>query len=61
MKRFKILDTNVEKIKDTHFLSQTNIGVTNEILGGTYRCFMFDGLRIKLIKEDQYILGELHG
>jgi len=61
MRRFKILDTNVEGIKDTHFLTQTSIGKSNEVFGDIYRCFMFDGLKVKLIKKDKYILGELHG
>lgn len=63
MKRFKIIETNIDNLEETHFFSDTPLRSQTHIesLDSTFRCFMFDGLRIKLVKGNNYILGERHG
>jgi len=64
IKKFKILETNIgNQIKDLDFECETKIGTENTVVGleETYRTFMFDGLRIKLVRDDQYIIGSLNG
>jgi len=63
MKRFKILKTNLNNVNSTHFECTTSIGSESYILNETdpFRCFMFDGIRVKLVKDNKYILGEIHG
>lgn len=62
-KRFKILDTNLENITDTHFVCDTVVGTKAVILNleEPFKTFMFDGLNVKLVKDDKYIYGEVHG
>ena len=61
MKRFKVLNTNLNTIDNTHFECTTPIGTYSKVFGENFRCTMFNGIEIKLIKDDKYILGELHG
>lgn len=63
IKRFKIVETNIPNIGFTHFTCNTKISTHSQILENEepYRCAMFDGLRVKLIQEDKYIIGIIHG
>jgi hypothetical protein len=63
MKKFKIIETNVQNLKETHFQSETPLQTQTfiEDLDKPFRCFMFDGIRIKLVQGEDYILGERHG
>lgn len=63
IKRFKIIETNVESLNFTHFLCNTKISTHSTIVENDepYRCVMFDGLRVKLVQEDKYIIGLIHG
>jgi hypothetical protein len=61
MKRFKVLETNLDNVPSTHFMCTTPISTYSEVFGENFRCTRFDGLKIKLVKDDKYILGELHG
>jgi len=63
IKKFKILDTNLENIEDTHFICETEIGKDSIILDKEepFRTFMFNGLQVTLKREDKFIHGEVHG
>ena len=62
-RKFKILDTNLENIEETHFICETSIGTDNIIFENeeSFRTFMFNGLQVTLHRGDDYIHGELHG
>lgn len=63
MKRFKIIETNIPNLKETHFHSETPLRSQTYIedLENPFRCCMFDGIRIKLSQGNNYVLGERHG
>jgi len=61
MKSFKILDTNLQNIDNDHFSCVLELRAETEIFGETFRCTSFDGLKVKLINDNNYIIGELHG
>ena len=63
VRRFKILDTNLENIEETHFICETEIGKDNIILNEEtpFRTFKFDGIWVTLKRGDEFIYGELHG
>lgn len=63
VRRFKILDTNLENIEETHFVCETEIGTDNVILNEEepFRTFMFNGLQVTLQQGDKFIHGEIHG
>ena len=62
-KKFKILDTNLEDVKETHFVCETEIGTETILFGEEtpFRTFMFDGLHVKLVQDKKYVYGEVHG
>ena len=62
-RKFKILDTNLENIEETHFICETEIGTKNVIFNGEnpFTTFMFNGLQVTLHRGDEYIHGEIHG
>jgi len=63
IKQFKILDTNLEDVEETHFVCETEIGTENVLFSEEtpFRTFMFDGLRVKLVQDEKYVYGEIHG
>ena len=63
MKRFKIIETNLANLTESHFHSDTPLQTQTFIknLDKPFRCCMFDGIRIKLSQGDNYIIGERHG
>jgi len=62
-RKFKILDTNLENIEETHFICETEIGTDNVLFNEEtpFRTFKFDGIWVTLHRGDDYIHGELHG
>lgn len=62
VKTFRLKETNVEGFKTEFFTCETKIGEHTEIIKGDepYRCTMFTGVKIKLVKEDKYIMGIIH-
>lgn len=62
MKKFRIIEASESKFKGLHFKAETEIKqqVFLPFTDEEYRCFMFNGLQIKLVKEDKYILGVLY-
>lgn len=61
MKKFKVLNTNLTSFENNHFECTTPVGSHSEIYGESFRCVMFDGLKVKLANGNKYILGEIHG
>lgn len=61
MKRFKILKTNIKNLNNDHFECTTPIGSHSKVFNETFRCIMFDGLKVELVSNSKYILGEIHG
>jgi hypothetical protein len=60
-RRFKIIETNLENITDSHFECNTVIGKKNNLLNSTLRTVMFDGIYVELRGFKGYIKGEVHG
>ena len=60
-RRFKILETNLANITDSHFECNTVIGKQNNVLNSTFRTVMFDGIYVEIRSIDGYIKGEIHG
>ena len=60
-RRFRILETNLESITDTHFECNTVIGKKNNLLNSTFKTVMFDGICVEVRSTEGYIKGELHG
>jgi len=59
MRKFKVIESNTTNFKNLFFEIQTQIK-QNVILPFTedeYRCIMFDGIRVHLKKDDNYIVG----
>lgn len=60
-RRFKILETNLENITDTHFECNTVVGRENSIKDTSFRTVMFDGINVELRSSKGYLKGEVHG
>lgn len=60
-KQFKVIETNLESVPDTHFICETRIGTSTEVFDKVFRTVMFDGIKIRIIKEEKYVVGEVHG
>lgn len=60
-RRFKILETNLESITDTHFECNTVIGRQNNVLNSTFRTVMFDGIKVEIRNTEGFVKGEVHG
>lgn len=60
-RRFKIIETNLENITDSHFECNTVIGKKNNMLNSTFRTVMFDGINVEVRSTEGYIIGEIHG
>lgn len=61
MRSFKILDTSLQNIDDDHFKCVLKLRAETVIFGEVFRCTSFDGLKVKMINDNNYIIGELHG
>lgn len=60
-KRFKILKTNLSSITDSHFVCNAEISTFSTIFGIKFRTTMFDGVYVKVVNGNNYIIGEVHG
>lgn len=62
MKNFKVIKTSEMEFHGKVFSSRTEIRkyVDLPFTDKQYRCFSFDGWRIKLVRGDKYILGVLN-
>jgi len=61
IKRFKIQETNLENLPDTHFTCETQIGGLSTVFEHKFKTIMFDGLFVKVQKDEFYLIGEVHG
>lgn len=61
MKKFKVIETNIPEYNKQEFNCETRIRQQVELPFSetTYRCVMFNGLKIHLVKDDYYIIGQL--
>jgi len=60
-KSFKILETNLTNITDTHFICDAQVGKHSTVFDSDFRTTMFDGIKIKIINGENYLIGEVHG
>jgi hypothetical protein len=63
VKQFRISETNLEGVADTHFVCETQIGKKSTLFEQEtpFQTFMFDGIKVKLIRGGEYVIGEVHG
>jgi len=61
IKKFTVVETNVLEFSKESFEIKTQIkqNVALPFTIDEYRCIMFDGTRVHLIKNDNYIIGIL--
>jgi hypothetical protein len=59
MKRFKVIETNESKYKNQEFMCETRIRNEVELPFSSkkFRCTMFTGLKIRLVADNDYIIG----
>lgn len=60
-KRFKIIETDLDNIEDSHFVCNAEISTHSTIFGSEFRTTMFDGIYVKVINGKNFIIGEVHG
>jgi len=60
-KRFMVTDSSNPEFRRQVFEIQTEIKqmVDLPFTDEQYRCFMFNGIQVRLVKDDEYIIGEL--
>jgi hypothetical protein len=61
-KRFRIIESNNMSYLNNIFEINTTISESVELdfTDDIYRVFYFTGLKVKLVKDDKYLIGELH-
>ena len=61
MKRFKVIESSNDTFLGKFFNTETRIKkpVILPFTIDNYRCSMFDGLRVRLVYEEDYIIGIL--
>lgn len=61
MRKFIVIETNDERFDRQHFEIPTEIRqqVSLPFTSKEYRCVMFDGVRVKLIRNEKYIIGSV--
>ena len=61
MRRFIVIETNDERFEHRHFEIETQIKQTVSLpfTSKEYRCVMFDGVKVKLIREEKFIIGSV--
>ena len=61
MRRFIVIETNDERFEHRHFEIETQIKQTVSLpfTSKVYRCVMFDGVKVKLIREEKFIIGSV--
>ena len=60
-KRFKIIESNLSNITDSHFVCNAEISTHSTIFDTEFRTTMFDGIYVKVVNDKNYIVGEVHG
>lgn len=60
IKKFKVKETNIKNCPVDTFECETKISTHSNVIDDEppFRCFMYNGRYVKLVREDEYILGE---
>ena len=61
MKKFIVIETNDNRFDNQLFEIETQIRQTVSLpfTSKEYRCVMFDGVKVKLVNEEKFIIGSV--